>query len=92
MSDFDTLSKMISRGANLTEPQKQSLFELVGKRAHQSTKERLHEMIFSVPLEKWGNYSIYSGIRVQGNSVSYHALQDFTAEITFIRNRIIGKV
>jgi hypothetical protein len=86
-----TLSDLITAGDQLTEKQKDSLYEVLSYRARQESRIDLRRVIDQVELEDWDNYSIYQGLIVEGDTFTYCANQHYSVEIAYMRRLITGK-
>lgn len=86
-----TLQKLINEGASLNDKQKQSLYNLLCKRAHEKTKNRLHSIIWWHSLSQWPNYGIFNRVHLEGDEFTYCAGQHYPSEVAYVRNLIIGK-
>lgn len=86
-----TLQKLINQQATLTQDQKDSLYDLLARRARITTKSELARRINNVPLSLWPNYGIYGRVHLEGNSFYYCAGQHYPSEIALVRNLILGR-
>lgn len=84
----DTLSKRISNNIPLSENEKQSLLDLLGKGCQAKTKRMLE---FSIGhIECKSNYGIYSRVHLENEEARYCAGQSYPDEIRTVRQLVIG--
>lgn len=85
-----TLQTLINNGSELTEEQKDSLYQLVSLGCHRKTKDALRRKIYNVPLSCWANYGILGRLHLEmDNTFSYCAGQDYREEMKTVRQCLL---
>ena len=87
-----SLRTLIDDKAELTELQKDSLYDLLSKHCRADTRKSLYRRIFECPLSLWDSFGIYSRVMAESDGTfSYCAGQDYTSEIATVRKCVLGK-
>ena len=91
LSDAIYTSKIES--FELTEEQKQGLYELVSNRCRNKTKAKLQRIIFNLPLSCWPTAGIFHRVDIDDpHGVSYCAGQSYPDEIRTVRQVLLGEI
>jgi hypothetical protein len=85
----DSLYWRIKNDVDLTDSEKESLFNLVSSGCRSKNKERLNRRIFNLSVSLWKNYGIFERVMFENGRVWYCAGQSYPDEIRTLRELIL---
>ena len=85
----DSLYYRIQKGIDLTEDEKEKLYNLVSSGYRSKNKERLYRKIYNVPVSCLHNVGIFERVLFENNRVWYCAGQSYPDELKIVRECIL---